>query len=99
MGHRDSLLVTRQYTTPKCRYETLTRSVCLLGFVHVGLSETGFLEFPSSYGRITPKTAEAVRHRETRSIWEMARASKLTHYRLNQTAVSPPSTVKMPPTQ
>jgi hypothetical protein len=65
----------------------------------VGLPETGFLEFPSSYGRTMPKTAEAVRQRETRSIWEMARASKLTHYRLNQTAVSPPSTVKMPPTQ
>ena len=35
MGHRDSLLVARQYTTRKCPYEMLTRSVCLLGFVQV----------------------------------------------------------------
>ena len=41
MGHRDGLLVTRQYTTRRCRYGILTRSACLLGFVQVGLSETG----------------------------------------------------------
>src|SRR5262249_20610795 len=34
-GHRDRLLVTRQYTTRKCCYEMLTRSVCPLGFVQV----------------------------------------------------------------